>query len=74
MGSVQTQKLVVTEWPLRNSWQVVMMTPFHSDLSPDNLALASEQGLAIGSIDEIQKLQITSIPLGALPQINYSWS
>jgi DNA damage-binding protein 1 len=40
------------------------MTPFHSELFPECLALASESGLLIGTIDEIQKLQIQTIPLG----------
>ena len=40
------------------------MCPFHSELFPECLALASESGLMIGTVDDIQKLQIQTVPLG----------
>ena len=44
--------------------QVTLMTPFHSELFPECLALASEGGLMIGTVEDIQKLQIQTVPLG----------
>ncbi len=40
------------------------MAPFHSPLFPHCLALASEAGLRIGTVDDIQRLQVTTVPLG----------
>jgi hypothetical protein len=45
------------------------MAPFHSEPFPDCLALASESGLRIGTVDDIQRLQITTIPLGRYTNI-----
>lgn len=44
------------------------MTPFNSRSFPDSLALAKEGSLTIGSIDEVQKLHIRSVPLGCQPR------
>ena len=58
-----------------NTEEVLNMTPFHSELFPESLSLATEQGLIIGNINEIQKIQITSIPLGEAPKrISYNES
>ncbi len=35
---------------------------------PDNLAIAKENSLTIGAIDEIQKLHIRSVPLHEQPR------
>ena len=44
------------------------MTPFNSSSFPDSLAIAKEAVLTIGSIDEVQKLHIRSVPLGEQPR------
>lgn len=48
--------------------QVNFMTPFNSKSFPDSLAIAKEGSLTIGSIDEVQKLHIRTIPLGTQPR------
>ena len=48
--------------------QVNFMTPFNSRSFPDSLAIAKEGTLTIGSIDEVQKLHIRTVPLGAQPR------
>lgn len=48
--------------------QVNFMSSFNSASFPDSLALAKEASMAIGSIDEIQKLHIRSVPLGEQPR------
>ncbi|KAK4488128.1 hypothetical protein RD792_003870 [Penstemon davidsonii] len=47
-----------------NLKEVRHMCPFNSAAFPDSLAIAKEDGLTIGTIDDIQKLHIRSIPLG----------
>ncbi|CAN0877348.1 DNA damage-binding protein 1a [Linum grandiflorum] len=47
-----------------NLKEVSHMCPFNSAAFPDSLAIAKEGELTIGTIDEIQKLHIRSIPLG----------
>lgn len=42
------------------------MCPFNSASFPNSLAITTEAGLTIGTIDEIQKLHITTIPLGEM--------
>lgn len=44
------------------------MTSFNSSSFPDSLALAKEGAMTIGSIDEIQKLHIRTVPLGEQPR------
>lgn len=44
------------------------MAPFNSRSFPDSLALAKEGCLTIGTIDEVQKLHIRSVPLGSQPR------
>ena len=51
-----------------NLHEVLHVCPFSSDAFPDSLALASEEDLTIGGIDDIQKLHIRTIPLGAQPR------
>ena len=45
------------------------MTPFHSEMFPDCLVMSSESGFRIGNVDDrmIQKLHISSYPLGEAP-------
>jgi len=43
------------------------MSPFHSSGFPESIALATDESLTIGTIDDIQKLHIKSIPLGEMP-------
>ncbi|KAK9943023.1 hypothetical protein M0R45_008648 [Rubus argutus] len=47
-----------------NLKEVSHMCPFNSAAFPDRLAIAKEGELTIGTIDDIQKLHIRSIPLG----------
>ncbi|XP_048331269.1 DNA damage-binding protein 1a [Ziziphus jujuba] len=47
-----------------NLKEVSHMCPFSSAAFPDSLAIAKEGELTIGTIDDIQKLHIRSIPLG----------
>ena len=47
--------------------EVTRMCSLNTETFPDCLTLVSRQGLKIGSINEIQKLQINSIPIGASP-------
>jgi DNA damage-binding protein 1 len=44
------------------------MAPFHSGSFPECLALASQEGLTIGAVDEIQKLHVRTVPLGEQPR------
>lgn len=44
------------------------MCPLNSEAYPDSLALATDTAVTIGTIDEIQKLHIRTIPLGESPR------
>ena len=48
-----------------NLTEVNVMASFHSESFPECLALASSTLLTIGTIDDIQKLHIRSVPLPA---------
>lgn len=48
--------------------QVNFMSSFNSSSFPDSLALSKEGSISIGSIDEIQKLHIRTVPLGEQPR------
>ncbi|KAL3248251.1 hypothetical protein MRX96_056658 [Rhipicephalus microplus] len=58
-------KLVFSNVNLR---EVNHMCPLNSEGYPDSLALANDNTLLIGTIDEIQKLHIRTVPLGELPR------
>ena len=60
-----TQKLVFSNVNLR---EVKHMCPLNAEAYPDSLALATESVVTIGTIDEIQKLHIRTIPLGETPR------
>eukprot|EP01018_Ginkgo_biloba_P031082 Gb_27300 [translate_table: standard] len=47
-----------------NLKEVNHMCPFNSAAFPDSLAIAKEEELTIGTIDDIQKLHIRAVPLG----------
>lgn len=51
-----------------NLKEVNHMCPLNSEGYPDSLALANDGTLTIGTIDEIQKLHIRTIPLGESPR------
>lgn len=51
-----------------NVQEVLHVCPFSSAAFPDALALAGEEDLTIGGIDDIQKLHIRTIPLGGQPR------
>jgi DNA damage-binding protein 1 len=47
---------------------VSYMCDFNCPSFPDSLAIASGNSLTIGSIEEIQKLHIQSVPIGETPR------
>eukprot|EP01114_Cavostelium_apophysatum_P022802 TRINITY_DN8377_c0_g1_i1.p1 TRINITY_DN8377_c0_g1~~TRINITY_DN8377_c0_g1_i1.p1 ORF type:complete len:965 (-),score=280.18 TRINITY_DN8377_c0_g1_i1:487-3381(-) len=47
-----------------NLKEVNYMSGFHSESFSDSLAIATEESLKIGTIDDIQKLHIRTVPLG----------
>jgi len=51
-----------------NLKDVTQMSQFNSEDFTDSLAIATESGLTIGTIDDIQKLHIRSVPLGEQPR------
>ncbi len=51
-----------------NLKEVSYMCPFNAHSFPDSLAIATENRLVIGTIDEIQKLHIRTVPLGEMPR------
>ena len=48
--------------------QMTRMTPFHSQLFPNCIAMSSESSLMIGVIHDIQKVHIQTVPLGESPR------
>ena len=50
-----------------NKSEVTTISSFNSSDFPDSLAIASEDAMSIGSIDEIQKLHIRDEPIGESP-------
>merc|ERR1719322_173620 len=59
------QKLVFSNVNLK---EVKHMCPLNSEAYKDSLALATDTTVTIGTIDEIQKLHIRSVPLGENPR------
>jgi len=59
------QKLVFSNVNLK---EVKHMCPLNSEAYKDSLALATDTTVTIGTIDEIQKLHIRSVPLGESPR------
>ncbi|KAF5831460.1 mono-functional DNA-alkylating methyl methanesulfonate N-term-domain-containing protein [Dunaliella salina] len=51
-----------------NENEVNYMASFNSASFPDSLALAKENSLTIGTVDEIQKLHVRSVPLHEQPR------
>ena len=51
-----------------NLKEVNYMCSLNTDIYPDSLALATDSMVVIGTIDEIQKLHIRSVPLGEAPR------
>lgn len=60
-----SQKLVFSNVNLK---EVKHMCPLNAQAYPDSLALATESSVTIGTIDEIQKLHIRTVPLGETPR------
>ncbi|XP_071542214.1 DNA damage-binding protein 1 [Panulirus ornatus] len=58
-------KLVFSKVNLR---EVTHMCPLNAEAYPNSLALATSEGITIGTIDEIQKLHIRTVPLGETPR------
>lgn len=53
--------------------EVTNMAPFHSELFPDCLALSSDDILMIGTVEDIQKMHVRTVPLDEGPRrIAYS--
>lgn len=44
------------------------MCSLNAEAYPDSLAMATDNTVTIGTIDEIQKLHIRTIPLGEAPR------
>ena len=59
------KKLLYSNVNLR---EVNHMCSFNSESFPDSLAVASDSALTIGTIDDIQKLHIRTVPLGQQPR------
>ncbi|XP_037550398.1 DNA damage-binding protein 1 [Nematolebias whitei] len=55
-----------------NLKEVNYMCPLNSEGYPDSLALANNSTLTIGTIDEIQKLHIRTVPLYESPSVSSS--
>ncbi|KAK9711909.1 DNA damage-binding protein 1a [Basidiobolus ranarum] len=51
-----------------NIKEISYMCPFNSSSFPNSLVLAADSDLTIGTINEIQKLHIRTIPLGEMPR------
>lgn len=51
-----------------NLQEVTRVCGFDTQAFPDSLAIATESGLHLGAVDEIQKLHVTSVPLGEQPR------
>lgn len=51
-----------------NLKEVNHMCSLNSEAYPDSLALATDSTVTIGTIDEIQKLHIRTVPLGESPR------
>jgi len=51
-----------------NIKEATCMCSFNSASFPESLAIASDDGMMIGTIDDIQKLHIHSVPLGEQPR------
>lgn len=43
--------------------EIVSMSPFHSELFPECLAMVGQSSLLIGTIEDIQKIHIQTVPL-----------
>jgi DNA damage-binding protein 1 len=66
------KKLLFSVLDIRSS-EIIGMTSFHAELFPDCLALCSETSLIIGTVEDIQKLHVQTIPLDEAPRrIAYS--
>ncbi len=50
-----------------NASDVNYMAPFNSTFLPQSLALISENGLLIGTVDDIKKVHVQTFPLGQSP-------
>jgi len=59
------KKLLYSNVNLR---EVSYMCDFNCTSFPDSLALATEDSLTIGTVDDIQKLHIRTVPLGETPR------
>jgi len=51
-----------------NLKEVNQICAFNSASFPESLAIATEESLTIGTIDDIQKLHIRDIPLREMPR------
>jgi DNA damage-binding protein 1 len=51
-----------------NAREILLACPFNARSFPDSLALATETGLAVGAVDDIQKLHVRTVPLHEQPR------
>lgn len=64
---VRNGKLLFSMLDLRGV-EVSDMTPFHSELFPDCLALSSDISLIIGTVEDIQKIHVQTVHLEEWPR------
>jgi DNA damage-binding protein 1 len=65
---MRNNKLIFSIMNIKNINEITEMTQFHSELFPDCLTLCSESQLLIGTVEDIQKIHIQSIPLNEAPR------
>jgi DNA damage-binding protein 1 len=65
---MRNHKLIFSIMNIKNINEITEMTQFHSELFPDCLTLCSESQLLIGTVEDIQKIHIQSIPLNEAPR------
>ena len=51
-----------------NCGEVGAMCPFHCEAFPHSIALRSGESLVVGAIDDIQRLHVSTVPLGEQPR------
>jgi DNA damage-binding protein 1 len=61
----QKKKLMYSNLNLK---EATCMCSFNSESFPESLAIASEESMTIGTIDDIQKLHVRTVPLGEQPR------
>lgn len=55
------------QFSIVNTGEAVSMTPFHSQLFPDCLAIASDDSLMVSMLDNIQKVHVEKVDMDEDP-------